>query len=151
MAKKCVMLQRSPSTSSSVPLLCKRGFHTTKQTAGRVIVPIDDKDEQFSPILLRDLCKCPACVHEHTRQRLYSTADIPIDIRARSVNLAEPANDTVNIHWEHDVPGFDSQHSTSISIDALRAICKIGVPPSPSQGSLLKQMLWDGRIALNCM
>ncbi|KAK0301996.1 hypothetical protein LTR01_009033 [Friedmanniomyces endolithicus] len=51
-------------------------MHASKPTRARVTIPIDGKDEHFSPILLRDLCKCPVCIHEFTRQRLYSTTDL---------------------------------------------------------------------------
>ncbi|KAK0891191.1 hypothetical protein LTR91_025164 [Friedmanniomyces endolithicus] len=119
-------------------------MHASKPTRARVTIPIDGKDEHFSPILLRDLCKCPVCIHEFTRQRLYSTTDIPPEIQVRSVTIVDEA---LIIHWEHDVPGFDAHHYTSISLDTLRGICKTGIAPGPAQVSLPKSALWDASSA----
>ena len=114
-------------------------------TASRVVLPVDGKDQAFSAILLRDLCQCPACIHQSTRQKLYSTADIPRDLQARSIAPNQSMTGVVDIHWENDVPGFDSEHTTSLDIRSLQGICKDGATPSPFQSSLAIQTLWDAQ------
>lgn len=108
----------------------------------RTAITIDGEPKDFSPILLRDLCKCPSCVHESTRQRLYSTADIPADVQPRSVEYGNASN-TVEIQWLNDVPGFGKEHKTSIDVETLRQINKSGSPPSPASGSVVRHELWS--------
>ncbi|KAK5721917.1 hypothetical protein LTR15_006511 [Elasticomyces elasticus] len=151
-------LQRSPtilrsvrhsSSASLKPASCKipissspsrtleRNMHTT------AVIPIDGEQVEFSPILLRDFCQCPACVHESSRQRLYSTADIPANIQARSIAPSPTGYGKVDIQWTNDIPGFDASHTTTISVDALRQIHASGSPPTPFQVSTPRPELWS--------
>lgn len=73
-----------------------------------------------------------------TKQRLFSTADIPINIEARSVQTCETDPDSVKILWRNDASGFRADHTTTVGKDILRKINISGlvgtafeVPPSP--------------------
>ena len=111
------------------------------------MIPLDGKQTEFSALLLRDLCQCPLCVHESTRQKLYSTADIPGDIKARSVE-ADANSGTVSILWDRDAPGFDTEHRTELSSGSLRHIATAGVLPGPYRDSFETHRIWDQSPAL---
>lgn len=108
----------------------------------RTAITLDGETKLFSPILLRDLCKCSACVHESTRQKLYSTADISADVQARSVEYDNTSN-TVKIQWLNDVPGFEKEHETSVDVETLRQISTSASPPAPASGSVVRHELWN--------
>lgn len=82
-----------------------------------VDIQLDGQSQQFSTILLRDLCECPRCVDPSTKQKYYSTTDIPAAIRPRAVALSDTG---VGILWDGDIPGYDKDHTTNIPIDILR-------------------------------
>ncbi|KAJ3536907.1 hypothetical protein NM208_g6522 [Fusarium decemcellulare] len=111
-------------------------------TPPRVPITIDGKTAEFSAVLLRDACQCPRCVHEFTNQRLFSTADIPADIEARDVNI-DADSDTVSIKWAKDAAGFDGEHTTELSVTALRELSQSGALPGLGKDTLLPQALWS--------
>lgn len=100
---------------------------------------IDGAEQDFSALLLRDMCECPSCVHESSRQRLFSTAEIPSNIQARSI---EQTAESVAITWIRDAPGFDHTHTTILSIDALRNLGSIGAVYGPFQSALDSSVTW---------
>lgn len=102
---------------------------------------MDGKTLEFSSILLRDFCQCPSCVHESTNQRLFSAADIPANIQARSVQV-DGASESVDIKWRNDVPGFGEDHTTKLSIAALRELNQSGSLPGFGKDSHEAQILW---------
>lgn len=109
----------------------------------RVRVPVDGTPLEFSALLLRDMCHCSSCVHESSRQRLYSTAQIPPGIQARTVDMLSSDPESVRITWSNDAPGFDKTHETHLSMDELRSLNNIGAMPSgPFQDSIEAQLLW---------
>ena len=112
-------------------------------TAPKVVIPVDGENKEFSAILLRDLCQCSACIHQSTRQKLFSTTDISRDIRARTVTPNPWMAGVFDIVWDQDVPGFHSEHTTSVDTDSLRGICEDGVTPGPFRSPLASQVLWD--------
>lgn len=59
----------------------------SKKPSAQVDIPIDGTGHSFSAILLRDACSCPQCVHKTSRQRLFSTTDVPANIEAEAVEL----------------------------------------------------------------
>ncbi|KAI7157746.1 Clavaminate synthase-like protein [Hortaea werneckii] len=138
-------LQRSLERRETKP--AQRDLHTSTPVNARAAIPLDGKEVEISPILLRDLCQCPHCVHEFSRQRLYSTADIPKDIRVRSIDSGEHQNGGINVRWTNDLPGFDAGHVTSISAETLRQINSSGTIPSPFQGATPRHQLWSAASA----
>ncbi|KAF7188660.1 Gamma-butyrobetaine dioxygenase [Pseudocercospora fuligena] len=114
--------------------------------AAKVSIPIDGKTADFSALLLRDSCQCPLCVHSSTRQKLYSTADIPHNIKVRKVE-ASPTDGSIRIAWQKDAPGFGQEHETHISLDALRDIHNIGTMSGPFQEAAEPAILWGAEDA----
>lgn len=105
-------------------------------------MPVDGAYLDFSALLLRDLCHCNSCVHESSRQRLYSAAQIPREIQARTVDIPSSNPESVRITWNRDAPGFDETHETCLSMDVLRGINDTGAMPGPFQTALDRQNLW---------
>ena len=116
---------------------------TVVAVASKVAISVDGDAHQYSSILLRDLCECQACIHEFTRQKLYSVTDIPSNIQARSVTSSESASDAIDILWDSDVPGFDPQHITTISTDMLRDIDTSGAVKTTFHIPTSRPRLWD--------
>ncbi|KAG4261559.1 mitochondrial protein [Fusarium proliferatum] len=136
---------RSFTTASTVPDNLKplRRFSTIMQSkkSSKVPISIDSKTQEFSPLLLRDSCQCPLCVHESTCQRLFSTADIPADIQARSVEI-DSASQSVDIKWDNDAPGYGQDHTTNLSMASLREIVESGSLPGLGRDKHAEQVLW---------
>ena len=116
---------------------------TTVAVASKVAIPVDGNAHQYSAILLRDLCECQACIHESTRQKLYSVTDVPPNIQARSVTSSESTSDAIDILWASDVSGFDPQHTTTISTDVLRDIDRLGAAKTTFHVPTSRPRLWD--------
>lgn len=106
-----------------------------------VSIAIDGRTESFSAKLLRDACNCPQCVHPSTNQRLFSTADIPNFIEARTVETDDSGH-IVTIRWENDVPDFDGHHITSFEISALRELSQTGSLPITRKDTFQDPVLW---------
>lgn len=62
------------------------------------------------PIFLRDACSCSKCVDTSTNQKLFETADIPLDIEVRSHEAIQDGD--MSVTWRNDIPGYE--HHTSI-------------------------------------
>ncbi|KAK5743270.1 hypothetical protein LTR17_002747 [Elasticomyces elasticus] len=91
----------------------------------------------FSHLLLRDMCACPQCVDTSTKQKLFSTVDVPADIQAIVQPVEEDAstepamlrarNDvagSVKMTWKNDIPGYGPDHETNIDINTLRRLAR---------------------------
>ncbi|USW52098.1 Putative TauD/TfdA-like domain, gamma-butyrobetaine hydroxylase-like, GBBH-like domain superfamily [Septoria linicola] len=111
-------------------------------TSNKVAIPIDGKPVEFSSLVLRDLCQCTACVHESTNQRLYSTAEVPPNIKADEVQIT---NQEARITWQHDAPGFDLFHDTILPLNTLRRVVDMGARPNPHQAPLESRTLWGAK------
>ncbi|KAL2678769.1 hypothetical protein Neosp_009520 [[Neocosmospora] mangrovei] len=122
--------------------LSRRFYSSTSIDRGAqpltVPIPIDGKTVDFSAVLLRDSCTCPSCVHESTNQRLFSVADIPSNVTARTVDV-DTASDSVSISWENDAHGYTSEHTTRLDMGTLRSF---GRPASSPTSCLPSQVLW---------
>ncbi|GAB7352768.1 hypothetical protein MBLNU459_g3116t1 [Dothideomycetes sp. NU459] len=71
----------------------------------------------FSNVFLRDSCTCPKCVHESTRQKIFSTVDIPEHIK---VQTAVEDSSGISFTWENDIAGYTSDHVTRLSYKFLK-------------------------------
>lgn len=107
-----------------------------------VDVMIDGGAHGFPAVLLRDLCSCPLCIDKSTRQKLFVTADIPLNIQATNC-VSGPEN--VYISWNVDVTGYDIAHKTEIPLEKLRNIIRYGNPVRPSSaiGHLPPKVYWS--------
>ncbi|KAA6410040.1 MAG: hypothetical protein FRX48_06654 [Lasallia pustulata] len=64
-----------------------------------------------NPIFLRDACSCPKCVDPSTTQKLFETADIPLDIRVQTIEYLT-GDAGLRVTWQNDIPGYDNHTST---------------------------------------
>jgi gamma-butyrobetaine dioxygenase len=103
--------------------------------------PLEDVPDEMDygvPVLsLRDMCTCPRCVDQSTRQKLFSTVDIPRGIKM--TNVVETPNG-VEIQWGNDVPGFDESHKSFFPKEIFDAMAARGSPKSLP--SLPARRLW---------
>lgn len=104
-------------------------------------IQIDGEPFDLAPFALRDMCQCRSCVDQSTRQKLFYTPDIPENIKARTVSTSR---ETVSVTWENDVHGYEPDHETVISMDALRRIIRTA-SPTPVQAPLARS-LWDSQM-----
>lgn len=89
-----------------------------------------------NPIILRDACVCSMCVDPHSGQKNFKTSDIPVNIKAESMNLKE---DGLHVKWINEIPGFQS-HESVIPLDFIYA-----VPYTLSNTSQDAPRSWDCR------
>lgn len=86
---------------------------------------------------LRDMCTCPRCVDQSTRQKLFSTVEIPPNIALR--NVTELPNG-IEIEWSNDLPGFDESHKSVFPNEIFKAMAARG--SSKTLPSLPARRLW---------
>jgi alpha-ketoglutarate-dependent taurine dioxygenase len=98
---------------------------------------LDDPDHVVPVMALRDMCTCPRCVDQSTRQKLFSTVDISPKITLRTVT--EVPNG-VEIEWSNDIPGFDKSHKSVFTTDMFDAMAARG--SSKTLPSLPARRLW---------
>ncbi|KAK5129266.1 hypothetical protein LTR08_003645 [Meristemomyces frigidus] len=85
-------------------------------------------------MLLRDSCCCPLCVDPSTKQKLFSTTDIPATIGGTASSSDD--EEFCTLRWTDDVPGFPDDHVTTLPKDMLREFVTTGGPvasPKPSE------------------
>ncbi|KAI8623827.1 trimethyllysine dioxygenase [Xylariaceae sp. FL1651] len=74
-------------------------------------------------IWLRDNCRCSTCINQDTRQRNFSTFELPEDIKPAELETTE---DGLKIHWSHD------SHESFYTWDFLNSYIKRDRPePEP--------------------
>jgi gamma-butyrobetaine dioxygenase len=79
-----------------------------------------DATSAYSYLWLRDNCQCASCLHPYSRQKLHSSADIPLDIKPSAVKiLGEEAEITWNQPLRHNKAAEDS-HVSRFPLDFLR-------------------------------
>ncbi|CAI6085905.1 unnamed protein product [Clonostachys chloroleuca] len=135
-----------PYSSAPKPMLPHQSASSKRKDAtnghySNTPILIDDQTVNFSRVLLRDSCSCSACVHESTNQRLFSVADIPADIKSRTVNY-DAASDAFSITWENDAPGYPADHTTKLSLTTLRNISSSGCHTGSLKEPVRSQVLW---------
>jgi len=69
-----------------------------------------DQPASFETIYLRDACLCSRCIDPSTSQKLFESADIPLNIDVEKVQYL--SDGTVQITWDHDIPGYEHHIST---------------------------------------
>lgn len=58
----------------------------------------------FELIFLRDACSCPRCVDSSTRQKLFESADIPLNIGVQQLHSLPDGG--IEITWHNDIPSY---------------------------------------------
>ncbi|CEP11475.1 hypothetical protein [Parasitella parasitica] len=74
----------------------------------------------YSYLWLRDNCQCPQCLHPSSRQKLHSSADIPLDIRPADLKIV---NEQVEITWNQPLRHGQNDahgHVSRFSFDFLQ-------------------------------
>lgn len=69
-------------------------------------------------LTLRDMCTCPRCVDQSTRQRFFSTPELNRHIEI--AHVSESA-DHLEIEWANDLPGFEN-HRSVFSKDLINTL-----------------------------
>lgn len=112
------------------------------EPANLVGIFVDGQPVSLSPILLRDLCECNSCLDPSTKQKIFSTADIPSDIKTRAIARGTSG---VTILWENDISGYGDEHATTIDMDTFRSLRDVGGAPSADTSAYEpgKQLIWD--------
>ena len=101
----------------------------------------EDESDYVVPVMtLRDMCTCPRCVDPSTRQKLFSTVEIPPNITLRTVTELP---DGVEIQWGNDLPGFDESHKSVFNKDMFDAMAARG--SSKTLPSLPARRLWTDK------
>jgi len=94
-------------------------------------------------MFLRDSCTCRLCVDPSSRQKNFSTVDIPEGIQARTIDYG---TDSLRLTWKNDIPGFPFHHTTTLSYDVLAARNnKADRNKDPIEQYTFGQHYWDGK------
>ncbi|CAK4028444.1 Gamma-butyrobetaine dioxygenase [Lecanosticta acicola] len=109
------------------------------RSADKIELVIDGETHVCAPLFLRDLCTCPRCVDQSTRQKHFSTADIPAEINAE---VSYPNPDAIHLRWTADIPGYED-HETDLPLELLRRLCQSGTTNGHER---LPRTLWDSRM-----
>lgn len=76
------------------------------------------RSSSYSYLWLRDNCQCPQCLHPSSRQKLHSSADVPLDIKPSSVRVVD---NEAEIVWDKPLRhGKDQGHVSRFSLDFLK-------------------------------
>ncbi|KAF8455632.1 hypothetical protein BGX38DRAFT_1249058 [Terfezia claveryi] len=102
------------------------------RTLGSTFVTLDH-------IVLRDACNCPRCIDPSTRQKLFQTQDIPIDIHPQNVT-ANPEDDSIAITWSTDF--METAHVSHYSNHLLRCLTNFRTSVR-ARNDDLSYVLWD--------
>ncbi|CAO3622974.1 unnamed protein product [Mucor hiemalis] len=80
----------------------------------------DSNTSTYSYLWLRDNCQCPSCLHPSSRQKLHSSADIPLDIKPSAVKIVgEEAEITWDQPLRHGKAASDA-HVSRFPLDFLK-------------------------------
>lgn len=102
--------------SGARPLHIDRPVVIETDSCGVSIRHSEDKKAYFEHLAIRDMCQCEMCVNPSTRQRRFSFADIPLDIKGHYRHLGPHK---LEARWTNDVQGFGPDHSSVFWLDDL--------------------------------
>jgi gamma-butyrobetaine dioxygenase len=71
------------------------------------------------PMWLRDACTCKLCIDVSSKQKLFQTSNIPLNIKTRSNRILPDG--TLQVDWLYDIPGFGNDHVSHYSKEFLEA------------------------------
>ena len=101
-------------------------------------VDFGNRKRSFDFAQLRDACKCPMCVDEHSKQRNFRSSDIPLSITPTNIQWD---GKQLQVQWKDDIDGFNGSHVSKYQRDFLKF---------PGSNSLddtsqrRQRYLWDG-------
>jgi alpha-ketoglutarate-dependent taurine dioxygenase len=89
--------------------------------AKHVAVNIDGDPRTFDTVFLRDACTCPQCVDPDSKQKLFQTSDIPLDLEGTCQTVEDEEKGLMlEVVWQKDVPGYGPEHRTRHSFGWLQ-------------------------------
>jgi gamma-butyrobetaine dioxygenase len=90
---------------------------------------------------LRDACQCPSCVHPTTRQKLFETSDVPIDIQP------SPISDSVSLQLNGASQGlrvnWSDGHGSYYPLGFLQSYTTNSTRDTMHHEDVVKPVLWD--------
>jgi gamma-butyrobetaine dioxygenase len=95
-------------------------------------------DHVLPTMSLRDMCTCPRCVDSSTRQKLFSTVDIPPEI---TIRIVTELPNGVMVEWDNDLPGFDESHKSIFENEIFDAMAARGT--SKPLHALPRRRFWS--------
>ncbi|KAF2773392.1 Clavaminate synthase-like protein [Teratosphaeria nubilosa] len=140
-----ICLQASPwerqfSSSPTTPDSTRHLSQATATAPSTQAAPSAQRSwRDLSPLLLRDMCTCPKCVDPSSRQKYFSTVDIPDSISAQEIPSDQP--DSLTLQWHNDINGYNSDHTTSLPLDSIHALLAHGKPET--HAPLPDRTIWD--------
>ncbi|KAJ3148936.1 hypothetical protein HDU86_007294 [Geranomyces michiganensis] len=99
----------------------------------------DGAVSRFHGIWLRDHCRCPACFHPVTKQRLIDTSSIPLNIKPAVMTVEQTQ---LKIEWE-----AADKHQSMVDLDWLRTNSYAPKLPAGPAVATRRKRLWDASIA----
>lgn len=91
---------------------------------------------------LRDLCTCPTCVDQSTKQRNFQTSQIPLSIQPRSYGVKDGK---LILKWRNDLPGFDSEHTSTYTEEQIADASRARRQETPDK----HRIFWDRELFEN--
>ena len=113
------------------------------EKSSTVEVEIDGEWCSFDTFFLRDMCPCPKCVDTSTRQKLFNTTDLPIDIVPRAIKVKSKG--VLEVIWNHPeehphVSHYDPEVLLRYSTSKRRRDFRFPAPiPVYWDGEMMKQ------------
>ncbi|CAJ0898190.1 12647_t:CDS:2 [Entrophospora sp. SA101] len=111
--------------SHSHSTLIKNGLSSSSSLSNNSLAitwPDTSFTSKYNYIWLRDNCQCSQCVHPNSGQKLFSTANIPLDIKPLSINFME---DSVEVAWDKplllSLNTKGSQKSDSLFMSSIKS------------------------------
>ncbi|PRP76233.1 hypothetical protein PROFUN_15318 [Planoprotostelium fungivorum] len=130
-ARSSVSARQTTSVVSPLATLSSSGIRVSWPEGG---------ESHFHNIWLRDHCRCPRCLHQVTRQRLFDTFSIPDTIKPSNIDWDDQG---LRIRWG------ESDHESNFRWPWLRSNSFTSQTPSQSIPIPSNKILWGKEIAQN--
>ncbi|KAH8732997.1 hypothetical protein GQ44DRAFT_821239 [Phaeosphaeriaceae sp. PMI808] len=90
-------------------------------SAQHITVNIDGDSKIFDTVFLRDSCTCPLCRDPHSKQKLFQSSDIPVDLEGSGKTVVDDEKGlSIELEWKSDIKGYGPEHRTRHSLDWLK-------------------------------
>lgn len=110
----------------------------------RLHITVDGQIYPYDSLFLRDACRCAACIHPSTQQKLFQTTDIPYEVRPQTFEARKDGS--VRIVWKNDLvtpqnPTGD-KHESVYDLEFLRRYSSLRNRVR-ARFNDQRQILWD--------
>ncbi|CAG8545466.1 8869_t:CDS:2 [Paraglomus occultum] len=133
---------RNLSTTSSIT---SNGPIKVDQSLNNLIIEWPNIKTRYSYIWLRDNCQCSECLHPDNKQRLHSSADVPLDIKPLSVTTTDNG---ITIVWDKLLRKQSDDelfHQSTYEFSFLKHYSSRNATISKRRNDLT-QVVWDGAL-----